>query len=415
VKPFQYIDGVLHAEGVALPALAQDFGTPCYVYSRAAIESAYRAYDAAFAGHAHLICYAVKANSNLAIINVMARLGAGFDIVSGGELLRVLAAGGDPRRIVFSGVGKTAEEMRLALEHDILCFNLESESELLHLSTLAAGLGRRAPVSLRVNPEVDPNTHPYVATGMRGSKFGIPHRDARRLYRVASELPGVEIVGIDFHIGSTLMDTAPAIEATERVLALVDALAADGLAVRHIDVGGGLGIPYRGETPVDLDAYAGRLLALCAGRPERLLFEPGRYMVGRAGLLLTRTLYLKHGEDRNFAVVDAAMNDLVRPALYDAYHDIAAVAPRPGQAQTYEIVGPVCESGDFLGHDRALVLHEGDLLAVFDAGAYGMAMSSNYNTRPRACEVLVDRDEPHLIRPREDITALFSSERLLPK
>jgi diaminopimelate decarboxylase len=414
VSPFHSVNGVLHAEAISLPDLAARFGTPSYIYSRAALESAYRAYDAAFAAHPHLVCYAVKANSNLAVLNLFARLGSGFDIVSGGELRRVVAAGGDTRKVLFSGVGKTREEMRYALEHDILCFNVESAGELRALNEVAGAMGRRAPVSLRVNPHVDPKIHPYVATGIRSSKFGIAYDQARSLYRDASRLPAIALEGIDFHVGSTLMDTAPAIEAAEKVLALVDQLASDGIALRHVDIGGGLGIPYRGEAPVDLQAFADRLVALLSGRPEKLLLEPGRFLVGNAGVLLTRVLYLKHGETRNFAVVDAAMNDLMRPALYDAHHQVVAVAPHAGIEESYDVVGPICESGDFLCRDRNLTLAENDLLVLMQAGAYGMAMSSNYNTRGRACEIMVDREEAHEIKVREQAEDLFAGEKLLP-
>ncbi len=413
---FGYRDGVLCAEDVPLPQIAAAYGTPCYVYSRAALEAAYAGYVRALAGRNALICYAVKASSNLAILNLFARLGAGFDIVSGGELARVLAAGGDAARVVFSGVGKSPDEMRAALTAGILCFNVESASELATLNDVAGSMGRRAPVSLRVNPDVDPKTHPYIATGLRNTKFGIPFEEALPLYRRARDLPHIDVHGIDCHIGSQLLDPAPAAEAAARLLGLVDALAAEGVALSHIDVGGGMGIRYRDESAPAAGAYLAPLLGVLAGRRERLLFEPGRSLVGNAGLLLTRVAVLKHGAERNFAVVDAAMNDLARPALYEAWHDIVTVEVSPGgtAAKPYEVVGPVCESGDFLGHDRQLALDEGGLLAILSAGAYGMAMSSNYNSRPRAAEVIVDGGRIHLVRERERIEQLFAGERVLP-
>lgn len=411
--------GTLYADEVPLITIAERFGTPCYVYSRAALTSAYQAYQTALAGRGGppaLVCYAVKANSNLAILNVFARLGAGFDIVSGGELARVLAAGGDPGKVVFSGVGKSRAEMRQALEAGIFCFNVESAPELETLNAVALELGRQAPVSLRVNPDVDARTHPYISTGLKSAKFGVPFESALALYRRAAALPGLTLRGIDCHIGSQLLDPAPAAEATAKIVGLVDALAAEGIALHHIDLGGGMGIRYRDETVPSVAEYLAPLLAVMHDRNEQLVFEPGRSLVGDAGLLLTRVELLKHGEAKNFAVVDAAMNDLARPALYDAWHDIIKVsdggAPMP--SRVYEIVGPICESGDFLGHARELSLAPGDLLAVMSAGAYGMAMSSNYNTRPRAAEVMVDGDRMHLIRRRETIAELFASESLLP-
>ncbi|MEW5894028.1 MAG: diaminopimelate decarboxylase [Pseudomonadota bacterium] len=407
-------DGHLYCEDVALDSIAQAHGTPTYVYSRAMLEATYQAYDRAFAGHPHLICYAVKANSSLAILNLFARLGAGFDIVSGGELARVLAAGGNPNKVVFSGVGKTAEEMRAALAAGIHCFNVESESELHRLNQVAGELGKRAPISLRVNPDVDAKTHPYISTGLKENKFGIAHDEALRVYRLAASLPNLRVVGIDCHIGSQLTEIAPFAEALDKVLQLVDTLAADGIILHHLDMGGGVGIRYRDETPPAVDAYARTLLDKLKGRPQTLILEPGRSLVGNAGLLLTRVEYLKHGAAKDFAIVDAAMNDLMRPALYDAWHDIVPVTLRQGEARRYEIVGPVCESGDFLGHDRELVLAEGDLLAVLSTGAYGMSMSSNYNSRARAAEVMVHGAQLHLIRRREEISALFANEVLLP-
>lgn len=407
------LDGHLHLEGVALETLAKRFGTPLYVYSRQALEDAYQAYDQAFAATPHLICYAVKANSSLAILDLFARFGAGFDIVSGGELARVLAAGGDPGKVVFSGVGKTVAEMQAALNAGILCFNVESVSELHRLNRVAGEAGKVAPVSFRVNPDVDPMTHPYISTGLKQNKFGVPIADAPALYRLAASLPNLKITGIDCHIGSQLTDLSPLTDAADRVLALVDALAAEGIVLHHIDLGGGVGIRYRDETPPDLAAYGHTLAARFAGRSEKLLLEPGRSLVGNAGLLLTRVEYLKPGEDRNFAIVDAAMNDLMRPALYEAYHDIVAVNQRDGAtAQRYDIVGPICETGDFLGFARDLAIEEGDLLALLSAGAYGMSMASNYNSRPRAAEILIDKNVIHLIRERETQEGMMVGERL---
>ena len=411
---FAFVDGELRAEGVPLSALATRFGTPCYVYSRAALTQAFQAFDAAFAGIPHLVCYATKANPSLAILDVFAQLGSGFDIVSGGELARVAAAGGDPRKVVFSGVGKSDAEMEDALAAGILCFNVESASELAHLAAVAARMGMRAPISFRVNPDVDPRTHSYIATGLENSKFGVPFADAHPLYRQAARMPSIAVRGIDMHIGSQITELAPLREAAVRLLSLVDALAADGIALDHIDLGGGLGIRYRDETPVATGAYADMVRALFRTRRERLLLEPGRRLVGEAGVLLTRVRVLKPGASRNFAVVDAAMNDLLRPALYDAWHAVDPVRPGDGDALQWDVVGPVCESGDFLALDRRLALAEGDLLAVRAAGAYAMAMSSNYNARPRACEVLVDGADAHLIRRRETVADLYAHELRLP-
>lgn len=407
------IDGRLLLEDVALDTLAERFGTPLYVYSRQALETAYQDYAQAFADTPHLICYAVKANSSLAILNLFARLGAGFDIVSGGELARVLAAGGDAGKVVFSGVGKTADEMRAGLNAGILCFNVESVSELHRLDRVAGTLGKVAPVSFRVNPDVDPKTHPYISTGLKENKFGVPIADAPALYRLAASQPNLKITGIDCHIGSQLTDLSPLADAAGRVLTLVDALAAEGIVLDHIDLGGGVGIRYRDETPPDLAAYGHELAGRFAGRREKLLLEPGRSLVGNAGLLLTRVEYLKPGEDRNFAIVDAAMNDLMRPALYEAYHDIVAVDQRTTPTRRYDIVGPICETGDFLGFARDLAIKEGDLLALLSAGAYGMSMASNYNSRPRAAEVLIDKNEIHLIREREAQDSMIAGERLV--
>ncbi|HKA44820.1 MAG TPA: diaminopimelate decarboxylase [Burkholderiales bacterium] len=411
---FSYHSGELHAEAVPLREIAERYGTPCFVYSRAALTESYRAFDAAFAGHDHLICYAVKANSNLAVLNLFARLGSGFDIVSGGELQRVLAAGGDPGAVVFSGVGKTVDEMRRALGAGILCFNIESESELTRLATVAADAGRTARISLRVNPDVDPRTHRYIATGLKQDKFGVPYEEALALYRKARTLPHLAITGIGCHIGSQITDLAPVTAALERIVELADRLEGEGIVLSHLDAGGGLGIRYHDESPPTFLNYARAILDRLGRRRRKLLLEPGRALVGNAGVLLTRVEYLKHGSERNFAVVDAAMNDLLRPALYDAYHEIAAVSESRGNSLDYEIVGPVCESGDFLARARALAVNEGDLLAILSAGAYGMSMSSNYNSRPRAAEVVVDGKKAHLVREREPVSDLMAREQLLP-
>jgi diaminopimelate decarboxylase len=414
VNAFELRGGELHAEDVPLEQIAARFGTPCYVYSRAAIEAAYREFDAALAPRAHLVCYAMKANSNLAVLDVLARLGSGFDIVSAGELARVIAAGGDPGKVVFSGVGKRADEMRVALEAGILCFNVESAPELRRLSEVAVAAGRTAAVSLRVNPDVDARTHPYISTGLRQNKFGVAFEDAPALYAEAARLPGIRVTGIDCHIGSQITEVAPFVDALDKVLDLVDRLAARGIELEHIDLGGGLGIRYTDETPPAAADYLVALMRGMEGRPQTLIFEPGRSLVGNAGVLLSRVEYLKPGEARNFAITDAAMNDLIRPALYDAYHRIVPVRPRASAAARWEVVGPVCESGDFLGHDRELAIEAGDLLAILSAGAYGMGMASNYNTRPRSPEVMVDGGTLHLVRDREDVRALFALEHRLP-
>ena len=404
----------LQVEKRALADIAREFSTPCYVYSKDALTQAFTNFSAGFADCSHLVCYAVKANPNLAILNLFARLGAGFDIVSGGELARVLAAGGDPKKVVFSGVGKTEAEMQAALNAGIFCFNVESASELKRLNQVALSMGKVAPVSLRVNPNVDAKTHPYISTGLKNNKFGVAYEEALGIYEQAASMPGIAIHGVDCHIGSQITELSPFLDAFDRVLALVDALAARGIAVQHIDAGGGIGIAYQGETPPEFSVYAAAMRAKIVGRDIKLVFEPGRALVGNAGVLLTKVEYLKHTEAKNFAIVDAAMNDLMRPALYDAYHDIQAVSPREGVATNYEIVGPVCETGDFLGHDRRLNLQEGDVLAIMSAGAYGMSMASNYNTRGRAAEVMVDGDACHLIRQREQISDLFALEKILP-
>ncbi len=418
MNSFTLNNNILHAENVGLNQIALEFGTPCYVYSKAALTLAFERFSAGFIGSDHLVCFAVKSNPSLAILNLFAKLGAGFDIVSGGELARVLAAGGDPKKIVFSGVGKTAVEMRAALNAGIFCFNVESASELTRLNNVAADMGKVAPVSLRVNPNVDAKTHPYISTGLKNNKFGVAYEDALSIYLQAAAMSNIAIHGVDCHIGSQITELSPFLDALDRVLLLVDALQQHGIEIQHIDAGGGIGICYSNETPPEFKVYAEAMRAKLGERKVKLVFEPGRALVGNAGVLLTKVEYLKHTEAKNFAIVDAAMNDLMRPALYDAYHDIKAVQTRlKGDVTptlTYEIVGPVCESGDFLGHDRNLALAEGDLLAIMSAGAYGMSMASNYNTRPRAAEVMVDDGVCHLIRPREVIADLFALEKVLP-
>ncbi|SEP01216.1 diaminopimelate decarboxylase [Aquisalimonas asiatica] len=415
MTPFTYRNGTLHAEDVPLGRIAAEHGTPAYVYSRAALEAAWHAYDDAFAAVPHQVCYAVKANSNLAVLDVLARLGSGFDIVSGGELDRVLAAGADPARVVFSGVGKSRYEMAQALNAEVGCFNVESEPELERLNHVAGRLDRRARVSLRVNPDVDAETHPYISTGLKENKFGISIDAAEALYRRHADFPHLQFVGVDFHIGSQLTRTAPFEDALERVLALIDRLGDAGLTLEHIDIGGGLGVCYHDETPPDPATYADALLARLAGRELAVYLEPGRSIAANAGVLLTRVEYLKPTPDRNFAIVDAAMNDLLRPALYDAWQSIVPVQPRDSDRPVaYDIVGPVCETGDFLGKDRVLALAQGDLLAVHSAGAYGFVMSSNYNTRNRPPELMVDGDAVHLVRRRETVEDQLAPERLLP-
>ena len=414
MNAFNLINGELHAESVSLAAIAERYGTPCFVYSRAALEAALDEFQRELEGLNALVCYAMKANSNLAVLNLFARKGAGFDIVSGGELQRALAAGGDPKKIVFSGVGKSAAEIEQALAAGILCFNVESAAELERLDAIAGACGKKAPVSLRVNPDVDAKTHPYISTGLKENKFGVAYDEALNLYRRAAGLPHLEICGIDCHIGSQLLDPAPFSEALAKLLQLIDCLQAEGITLHHIDLGGGLGIRYRDEDAPSVKAYMAPLLRELKNRRLKILFEPGRRLVGNAGVLLTRVEYLKPGEVKNFAIVDAAMNDLARPALYDAWHDIYPVVPRKEQGKSWEIVGPICESSDFLGHDRPLALATGDLLAVMSAGAYGMTMSSNYNTRPRAAEVMVDGNQAHLIRRRETVAELYALETPLP-
>ena len=406
-------NGVLCAEDVPLDDIARRYGTPCYVYSRGAIESAYREFTVALAGRDALICYSVKANSNIAVLALLARLGAGFDIVSGGELARVLAAGGDARKTLFSGVGKSEAEIELALGRGIGCINIESEAELERVARIARRLGRRAPVALRVNPDIDARTHPYISTGLYESKFGVAHAEAERLYLRAARMAELELVGIGCHIGSLLADAAPFVAAAARLGELADRLAAAGVRLRHIDVGGGIGIRYREEeTPQPIDAFVRGALGALGARPERLIFDPGRAIVGNAGVLITRVEYVKPGAGRNFLVVDAAMNDLLRPPLYGAWHEVRNVRASDAQERLYDVVGPVCESADFLARERRLAAREGDLLAVLSAGAYGMVMSSNYNSRPRAAEVLVHKGNTHLVRRRESLEELFAAEQI---
>ncbi|MDA0130539.1 diaminopimelate decarboxylase [Vibrio sp. MarTm2] len=409
-------DGQLWAENVALSDLAQQYGTPLYVYSRATLERHWNAFDKSVGDHPHLVCYAVKANSNLGVLNALARIGSGFDIVSGGELERVIAAGGDASKVVFSGVGKTEQEMQRALELGIKCFNVESEPELERLNKVAGQLGVKAPISLRINPDVDANTHPYISTGLRDNKFGIAFDRAPAVYQFAASLENLDVKGIDCHIGSQLTDIEPFIDATDRLLALIDDLKEQDIDIKHLDVGGGLGVVYRDEMPPEPSDYAKALLSRLDNHKHlELIFEPGRAIAANAGILLTKVEFLKHTEHKNFAIIDAAMNDLMRPALYQAWQDIVPVAPREGEAKEYDLVGPICETGDFLGKDRRLVLEENDLLAVRSAGAYGFVMSSNYNTRVRAAEVMVDGDQSHLVRQREELSSLWALENILPE
>nr|WP_240473409.1 diaminopimelate decarboxylase [Ferrimonas senticii] len=404
----------MHAEQVPLAQIAAEHGTPCYVYSRATIERHYRAFTEALAGQPHLICYAVKANSNLAVLNLLARLGSGFDIVSGGELARVIEAGGDPAKVVFSGVGKTHEEIAEALQLGIHCFNVESEPELARISAIASELGLIAPISLRVNPDVDAQTHPYISTGLKQNKFGIAMERAEAVYLQAQALPNLKVIGVDCHIGSQLTSLAPFLDALDRLLLLIDRLADHGMVLEHLDVGGGLGVNYQDEQPPLPSDYAKALKQRLQGRNLKLVMEPGRAIMANAGVLLTKVEYLKQGEERDFAIVDAAMNDLLRPALYSAWQAIIAVAPRDQPTRSYDIVGPVCETGDFLGKDRQLALQMGDLLAVRSSGAYGFAMASNYNSRPRVAEVMVDGANSFVVRQRESRAQLWHGEAILP-
>lgn len=414
MQDFSLHDGQLYVENLPLSAVAERFGTPTYVYSRAAFTRHYQDYAQALGDHPGLVCYAVKANSNLGVLNLLARLGAGFDIVSGGELERVLRAGGKPERIVFSGVGKTREEMARALDVGIHCFNVESEAELEVLAQVAAEKGCKANISLRVNPDVDAQTHPYISTGLKENKFGISIDRAPAVYRRAAQLPSLSIKGVDCHIGSQLTQLAPFLDALDRLLLLIDQLKAEGIVISHLDLGGGLGVTYRSETPPPVAEYMSAIKARLANRPLSLMFEPGRSISANAGVLLTRVLYLKPTEHKNFAVIDAAMNDNIRPSLYQAWQDIRPVKPRQGGEKRWDLVGPICETGDFLGKDRELSLEPGDLLAVMSAGAYGFSMSSNYNTRGRAAEVIVDGDQMHLVRARETLDDMLRGEQLLP-
>ncbi|MDH5391867.1 MAG: diaminopimelate decarboxylase [Gammaproteobacteria bacterium] len=411
---FEYRDGNLFAEDVNLNALAETYGTPAYVYSRATFERHYRAFDEALSAVPHLVCYAVKANSNIAVLNLLARLGSGFDIVSGGELERVIAAGGDAAKVVFSGVGKSRAEMLRALEVGIYCFNVESEAELDLLNEVAAGLGKKACISIRVNPDVDAKTHPYISTGLKDNKFGIDINDAERVYQRATSMDNIEIIGVDCHIGSQLTEVKPFIDALDRVLVLIDKLDSAGISLSHIDLGGGLGIQYKDEVPPSPAEQATALVAKLKNRGLKVLIEPGRAIAGNAGVLLTQVMYLKHNDHKNFAIIDAAMNDLMRPTLYGAWQDIVPVQQNAGATKVYDLVGPICETGDFLGKDRELNLQQGDILAVRSAGAYGFTMSSNYNTRGRAVELMVDKDQVHIVRQREQAEQLFSTESVLP-
>ncbi len=409
---FEYQDGRLRAEQVDVSMLADQYGTPLYVYSRATLERHWTAFDEALGDHPHLVCYAVKANSNLAVLALLAKLGSGFDIVSGGELARVLKAGGDPSRIVFSGVGKTVTEMETALETGIRCFNVESTAELARLDEVAGAHGVRAPVSLRVNPDVDARTHPYISTGLKENKFGIDVHAARAAYRQAADSTHLDVHGIDCHIGSQLTEIAPFVDALDRVLELVERIEADGIRIRHLDLGGGLGVRYRDEHPPLPAQYVRPLMARLAGSDREILIEPGRAIAANAGILVTELQYLKETDAHNFAIVDAAMNDLLRPALYQVWQDIVPVIPHEGETKHWDIVGPVCETGDFLGKDRELTLAQGDRLAIRSAGAYGFTMASNYNSRPRPAEILVDGDTAHLVREREAIEQLFAGESI---
>ena len=411
---FKYRDEFLFVEDVAVKDIVNEHGSPCYIYSRATIERHWRAFDDALSAHEHLVCFAVKANSNIAVLNVLAKIGAGFDIVSGGELERVLAAGGEASKIVFSGVGKTAKEMRRALDVGIRCFNIESEAELELLNDVAGKKGVVAPISIRVNPDVDAKTHPYISTGLKENKFGVDISVAPEVYARANKMPNLKIEGVDCHIGSQLTETRPFMDALDRVLVLIDQLADMNINIHHLDLGGGLGIQYRDETPPLPAEYAAALSEKLKGRELQILIEPGRAIAGNAGILVTQVEFLKSNGEKNFAIVDAAMNDLMRPALYSAWQDIVPVNKKVGDTQSYDIVGPICETGDFLGKDRDLNIAAGDLLAVRSSGAYGFTMSSNYNSRPRVAEIMVDGDKAHVVRERETIESLFSNEKILP-
>ncbi|GIU36617.1 diaminopimelate decarboxylase [Shewanella schlegeliana] len=411
---FLYQADELYAEQCQVAELAKLHGTPLYIYSRATLERHWHAFDNAVSEHPHLICYAVKANSNIAVLNVLARLGSGFDIVSGGELSRVIEAGGDPAKVVFSGVGKTVAEMEMALNLGIYCFNVESAAELEQLNLVAVRLGKVAPVSLRINPDVDAGTHPYISTGLKENKFGIAMEEAEAIFARANELPGLAVKGVDCHIGSQLTEIKPFLDAMDRMLALIDRLAEQGIEIKHFDVGGGLGVTYDDELPPQPDVYAAALLERLGGRDLKLIFEPGRAIAANAGIFVTQVLYLKENSDKRFALVDGAMNDLIRPSLYSAWQKIIPVIERAGDSHSYDVVGPVCETGDFLGKDRQLNVLAGDYLAVRSSGAYGFTMASNYNSRPRAVELMVDGDKAYVIREREKIAQLWQGEQILP-
>jgi len=410
---FDYQNGVLHAENVSTADIAAQYGTPCYVYSRKAFEQHYLAYEEALTGRDHLVCYAVKANSNLAVLSVLAKLGAGFDIVSIGELERVLKAGGDPSKVVFSGVGKQAEEIRRALEVGVHCFNIESEAELDRVNDVAADMEVQAPISIRVNPDVDAQTHPYISTGLKENKFGVDINEAPRIYAKAAAMSNLDVQGVDCHIGSQLTETAPFMDALDRVLALVDTLAEQNIEIHHLDLGGGLGVVYNDETPPTPGEYISELTEKLGDRQLKLIFEPGRSIAANAGIFLTQVEFLKSNEEKNFAIIDGAMNDLIRPSLYSAWQEIVAVEPRKGETKAWDLVGPVCETGDFLGKDRQLNIIPGDLLAVKSSGAYGFVMASNYNSRGRPAEIMVDGDSMHLVRERETVESLWAGEHTI--
>jgi diaminopimelate decarboxylase len=416
---FQFRDGTLHAEDISLDRLADEYGTPLYVYSRKALHDAWEAYRVAGEGRDVLVCFGMKANSNLAVLNEFKNLGSGFDIVSGGELARVLEVGGDPGRIVFSGVGKQVWEMKAALDAGVKCFNVESEAELLRLSDVAQAHGKIARISLRVNPDVDAHTHPYISTGLKENKFGIAIESAVGVYQRAAQLPGLEIVGVDCHIGSQITEVSPYLDALDKLIGLIKTLAGHGIQLKHLDLGGGIGIRYTDETLLSPSVLLNKVFASLDHhglQHLQIVLEPGRSLVGNAGVLVTTVEYLKHSEAKNFAIVDAAMNDLIRPTLYDAWHSVEAVKPRSGgeSASNYDIVGPICESGDWLARDRRLALREGDRLAIMSAGAYAFTMSSQYNTRPRAAEIMVDGEKNYVVRPRETVQSLFAGETVLP-
>lgn len=414
MNAFTYKNGTLHAENVSVAELAKHYGTPLYVYSRQYLETRWKAFDKAFGEHPHLICYAVKTNSNIAVLNVLAKLGAGFDIVSVGELERVLAAGGEPSKVVFSGVAKTEVEIERALEVGIHCFNVESVAELDRIQSVAARLDTQAPISLRVNPDVDAKTHPYISTGLKENKFGIDISIAPSVYAKAQQMPNIAIKGVDCHIGSQLTEIQPFVDALDRVLALVDELEALGITLSHMDLGGGLGIDYNGDNPPEIADYISALKHKLSDRSQTIILEPGRAIAGNAGILVSKVEFIKSNEEKNFAIIDAAMNDLIRPALYSAWQNIITVEQTPhGESAQYDLVGPVCETGDFLGKERELTLKPDDLIAVMSSGAYGFTMSSNYNSRPRAAEIMVDENQAHVIRQRETIESLFANESLM--